>query len=352
MSPRVHVVAVVRDRRAHAQGRLPAPLRLAAGHPRTTSTPISTSSTGTARPSQVHDLQHADRQPDERERRSRRSSSRTRGRPERLTLSPGLRFDYFNSSIPEQTCRPAASCRRAHFDAIPNIPNWKNVSPRFGASYDLSGHGRTAIKGNLGSYVQSQGTGLRRDLQPDGLLDRRPHVDRPEPRRHRAGERARDRRATGTFGVRRNQNPAPTSSGRTSGCTTSALQHELRTRPRRVGQLQPAELLQDHSGRRTSRRRCPRTRSTSVPNPQIPGQTLPIYNLDARGARPRQSARRQLAQQPRVLQGRRRVGQHAVPAGRRSTAARRPAGRSRSPATWRIPTTCGSAIRRRTTCRS
>ena len=35
---------------------------------------------------------------------------------QRLTLSPGLRWDYFNSSIPAQRRPPAGSCRRARFD--------------------------------------------------------------------------------------------------------------------------------------------------------------------------------------------------------------------------------------------
>jgi hypothetical protein len=72
----------------------------------------------------------------------------------RLTLSGGLRFDYYNTGFPAQTLGPA-----------PNVPNrsisfpagswfdYKDLSPRFGAVYDLFGNGRTAIKASFGRYV-------------------------------------------------------------------------------------------------------------------------------------------------------------------------------------------------------
>jgi hypothetical protein len=34
------------------------------------------------------------------------------------------------------------------------VPNWKNVSPRVGVSWDLFGNGRTAIKANVGRYLE------------------------------------------------------------------------------------------------------------------------------------------------------------------------------------------------------
>jgi hypothetical protein len=32
------------------------------------------------------------------------------------------------------------------------VPNWKNVNPRFAASYDLLGNSRTALKVSFGRY--------------------------------------------------------------------------------------------------------------------------------------------------------------------------------------------------------
>src|SRR4029453_6728195 len=54
----------------------------------------------------------------------------------RLTLSPGIRFEYQNSSGPEQDMPAVRFLGARHFDEVPNVPNWKDVSPRFGAAYD------------------------------------------------------------------------------------------------------------------------------------------------------------------------------------------------------------------------
>src|SRR5205085_9736947 len=50
----------------------------------------------------------------------------------RLTVNPGLRFDHFNSSVPAQDVPAGRFVPARHFDAIPDIPNWNNVAPRFG----------------------------------------------------------------------------------------------------------------------------------------------------------------------------------------------------------------------------
>ena len=71
----------------------------------------------------------------------------------RLTLNLGLRFDHLNMYHPEQT-RPAGEfAPEFKFAAISDKPNWKDVSPRGGAAFDLFGNGKTAIKGAMGKYV-------------------------------------------------------------------------------------------------------------------------------------------------------------------------------------------------------
>jgi hypothetical protein len=72
----------------------------------------------------------------------------------RLTVSGGLRYDYFNTYFPEQVLGPG-----------PLVPNrnitfqetdwyqWKDLSPRVGGAYDVFGSGKTAIKVALGKYV-------------------------------------------------------------------------------------------------------------------------------------------------------------------------------------------------------
>ena len=63
------------------------------------------------------------------------------------------------------------------------MPNWTDLSPRLGAAYDLFGNGKTAIKGSIGRYVLSAGSGLAYVANPAnaivGVCD--PHLGRREP---------------------------------------------------------------------------------------------------------------------------------------------------------------------------
>jgi len=71
-----------------------------------------------------------------------------------LTLNVGVRFDSFKGSYPEQHLGPAPlqPTRDLTFAAVTGI-SVKDVTPRLGASYDLFGNGKTAVKAALGKYV-------------------------------------------------------------------------------------------------------------------------------------------------------------------------------------------------------
>jgi hypothetical protein len=71
----------------------------------------------------------------------------------RLTLTPGLRFDRFVNSLPEQE-HPAGrfSATPIVFAAIDDLVSWNLFGPRVGVTYDLSGNGRTVLKFNYGQY--------------------------------------------------------------------------------------------------------------------------------------------------------------------------------------------------------
>jgi hypothetical protein len=77
----------------------------------------------------------------------------------RLTLQGGVRYDHILTSypdscvggpdyplMPKQICYPARSTPGVH---------WTDLTPRIGVSYDLFGNGKTAVKFNLGKYVQA-----------------------------------------------------------------------------------------------------------------------------------------------------------------------------------------------------
>ena len=71
----------------------------------------------------------------------------------RLTLTPGLRFDRFVNSLPEQS-HPAGrfSPTPITFAAVDDLVSWNLFGPRFGVTYDLTGTGRTVLKFNYGQY--------------------------------------------------------------------------------------------------------------------------------------------------------------------------------------------------------
>jgi hypothetical protein len=77
----------------------------------------------------------------------------------RLTLQGALRYDHILSSypdscmggpdyplMPKQICYPARSTQGVH---------WTDMTPRIGAAYDLFGNGKTAVKFNIGKYMQA-----------------------------------------------------------------------------------------------------------------------------------------------------------------------------------------------------
>lgn len=73
---------------------------------------------------------------------------------DRLTLTGGLRFDYKKSHFPGQRLGPTALAPQRNI-TIPETPQlaWKDVTPKMGAAYDLSGTGRTALKVSLNKYL-------------------------------------------------------------------------------------------------------------------------------------------------------------------------------------------------------
>ncbi|MEP7304673.1 MAG: carboxypeptidase regulatory-like domain-containing protein [Acidobacteriota bacterium] len=74
----------------------------------------------------------------------------------RLTVNAGVRFDALRDLVPAQTIGPGPQVptRNLSFDAVDNVPNWKDATPRLGLSYDLFGSGKTAAKFSFGKYLE------------------------------------------------------------------------------------------------------------------------------------------------------------------------------------------------------
>jgi hypothetical protein len=77
----------------------------------------------------------------------------------RLTLTPGIRWEYFNAGYPEEGVSGQQQALmiaegytpRPLFPAT-TMPTFKNWAPRLGASYDLFGNGKTALKASVAKY--------------------------------------------------------------------------------------------------------------------------------------------------------------------------------------------------------
>jgi hypothetical protein len=87
-----------------------------------------------------------------------------------MTLNLGVRFDRITGLIPEQDKPAGRFVPAIHVDRIEGVPNFTDLSPRLGVSYDLRGDGRTALKATVGRYLVQFGTTLTRMSNPVNSL--------------------------------------------------------------------------------------------------------------------------------------------------------------------------------------
>ena len=77
----------------------------------------------------------------------------------RWTLAGALRLDSFKNSFPEQSIVGTIFGRdiNIQYDKIDNL-SWNDVTPSLGATYDVFGNGKTALKVTLNKYLEGLGT--------------------------------------------------------------------------------------------------------------------------------------------------------------------------------------------------
>jgi hypothetical protein len=72
-------------------------------------------------------------------------------RKDRLTMNLGIRFDLNKGYVPEQV-RPAGTFAAAETFPAVQFATWSEWGPRLHAAYDVTGRGKTAVKGGWGRY--------------------------------------------------------------------------------------------------------------------------------------------------------------------------------------------------------
>ena len=199
----------------------------------------------------------------------------------RLTLNPGVRFEYFRASNGAVDLPAGRFVPVRHFDAGPALADWKNVVPRFGAAFDLFGDGRTAIKASFGKYMQPEKTSFVGRYNPAvSSRDRRTWSDTNGD--DIAQESELGPTTNKNFGIRANRNPDPNIKRPFQLIYNAGLQHEMsdglsvsldyyrRTFHQIIytKNLVAPNFATDYT-------------QVSIADPRLNGETITVYNLNA-----------------------------------------------------------------------
>ena len=70
----------------------------------------------------------------------------------RATITAGVRYEWYRSEAKPSSVLPNPWSPSATFDGVEKVPDWKDLQPRLGLSYDLFGNGKTALKVSVSRY--------------------------------------------------------------------------------------------------------------------------------------------------------------------------------------------------------
>ena len=85
---------------------------------------------------------------------------------DRLTLNLGARYDHVNAWVEAQQGLDTRFVPGFFVDRIDNVPSYHDITPRLGASYDLFGDGRTALKATWGKYIMAVASSMAQNINP------------------------------------------------------------------------------------------------------------------------------------------------------------------------------------------
>jgi hypothetical protein len=207
----------------------------------------------------------------------------------RLTVNPGLRWEQLREEVNAQSAPAGRFVGPRSFDAIENLPNFKNVVPRVGAAYDVFGDGRTGIKGSVGRYMQQDASSFAAtynpmvsstanlswtDLNGDNIAEGSPGCVYLTP-----GCEINFAQIPTTFGVRRNKNPDPALKRPYQILYNVGLTRELRPG---LGLAVNYYRREFHAVTYTTNLANPIGNYTpfSIPDPRGNGQTITVYNAN------------------------------------------------------------------------
>ena len=85
---------------------------------------------------------------------------------DRMTLNLGIRLDYVTFGFPPAELAAGPFVPARSVQELKGVPEWTDINPRIGGSYDVFGNGRTAIKTSLGRFNALTGSTLTRAFHP------------------------------------------------------------------------------------------------------------------------------------------------------------------------------------------